>query len=158
MHHILPSQSLVDIVDRVYSSLSRQGEVKSGDMVLLFAIFTASMHTWSQDDCCRLGLFKSSDDARRRSLRWAKAAEHLLQIAQKLTKISIGGITGIIILGFVAASYKGFSRECWFFMNMATLHARDCGLHCIDHPSNAEFARTANAEVLVISSYEVICY
>lgn len=147
MHHIVPTQSLYCLLDRVYSALNRQEEVKSGEMILILAIFTASMHTWSQDDCLSRGLFKTPGEAHRQSILWAKAVEELLEIAQRITKISVEGIEGIVIMGFIASSYKGFSRRCWFLMNTAILLAREMGLHCIDHPSNAEFARTADAEI-----------
>ncbi|CAI6337307.1 unnamed protein product [Periconia digitata] len=147
MHHIMLSQSLSDVLDRVYASLNQKGEVKSGDMILLYAILTAAMHTWSADDCCKRGLFTTPEEAHKHSAIWIKATEHLLEIAQRTTKMSIEGIEGIIVIGFIVSSYKGFSRRCWHLMNNAILHARELGLHRIDHPSNSESSGTANAEV-----------
>ena len=147
VHHIVLTQSLPVTLERVYSSLSQQGQVKSGDIILLLSIFAAAMHSWTQVDCRTRGLFVTCAEPHRRSALWVKATEDLVDIAHRSTRISLEGIQGIVIITFIAASYKGFSRRCWFLMNNALALAREIGLHCIDHPSNADTANTAEAEV-----------
>ncbi|KAF1968142.1 hypothetical protein BU23DRAFT_515271 [Bimuria novae-zelandiae CBS 107.79] len=147
VHHIVLTQRLPVTLDRAYSSLTQQGQVKSGDMILLLSIFAAAMHSWTPDDCRTSELFATCAEPHRRSALWVKASEDLLDIAHRTTRISIEGIQGFIIITFIAASYKGFSRRCWFLMNNALALAREIGLHCIDHPSNADSANTAEAEV-----------
>lgn len=165
MHHIVLVQSLPAILDRSYTALARQGQVKSGEMILLLSIFAAAMHSWSPEDCRIRGLFTTCVEPQRRSALWVKATEDLLDIAHRTTRIPIEGIQGIIIITFIAASYKGFSRRCWFLMNNALALAREIGLHCIDHPSNAGAANTVEAEVgrrlwwyLVASDWYVFFY
>lgn len=116
-------------------------------MILMISIFAAALHSWTLDDCSTLGLFTNSAEPQRRSALWVKATEDLIDIAHRSTKISLEGIQGIIIVVFIAASYRGFSRRCWFLMNNALALARELGLHCIDHPSNADSANTAESEV-----------
>ncbi|KAL5429491.1 hypothetical protein PMIN06_000143 [Paraphaeosphaeria minitans] len=115
-------------------------------MILVLSILAAAMHSWNDEDCRTRGLFTNCAEPHRRSALWVKATEDLLDIAHRTTQISLEGIQGIIIVTFVAASYKGFSRRCWFLMNNALALAREIGLHCIDHPSNADRANTPEAE------------
>lgn len=147
IHHIILTQSLPVILERTYSSLTHQGQVKSGDMILLLSIFGAAMHSWTVEDCRVRGLFLDCAEPHKRSALWVKATEDLLDIAHRTTRISLEGIQGIVITTFVSASYKGFSRRCWFLMNNALALAREIGLHCIDHPTNSDSANTAEAEV-----------
>ena len=116
-------------------------------MILLLSIFAAALHSWTLKDCRTRGLFATCAEPHRRSALWVKAAEDLVDIAHRSTKISFEGLQGLIILTFIAASYKGFSRRCWFLMNNALALARELGLHWIDHPTNADNANTAEAEV-----------
>ncbi|KAK7182325.1 hypothetical protein DPSP01_002374 [Paraphaeosphaeria sporulosa] len=147
MYHVALTQDLPVVLERTYISLTQQKQVKSGEMILVFSIFASAMHSWTDEDCRARGLFTTSAEPHRRSALWVKATEDLLDIAHRTTLISLEGIQGIIIVTFVAASYKGFSRRCWFLMNNALALAREIGLHCIDHPSNADRANTAEAEV-----------
>lgn len=147
VYHLVLAQTLPVVVERIYLALTQQSQVKSGDMIFVLSIFAAAMHSWNDEDCRTRGLFKTCEEPHRRSALWVKATEDLLDIAHRTTRISLEGIQGIIIVTFVAASYKGFSRRCWFLMNNALALAREIGLHCIDHPSYADRANTAEAEV-----------
>jgi len=147
MHHMVLVQSLPSTLARIYSCLTQQGQVKSGDIILLVSIFAAAMHAWTPNDCSTRGIFTTCTEPQRKSALWVKATEDLLDIAHRTTQISVEGIQGIVIVTFIAASYKGFSRRCWFLMNQALLLAREIGLHRIDHPSNADRANTAQAEI-----------
>jgi hypothetical protein len=147
MYHVVLTQKLPIVLERTYLSLVQQSQVRSGDMILVLSILAAAMHSWTNEDCLKRGLFATSADPHKRSALWVKATEDLLDIAHRTTQISLEGIQGIIIITFVAASYKGFSRRCWFLMNNALALAREIGLHCIDHPSNADHASTAESEI-----------
>ncbi|KAF2450144.1 hypothetical protein P171DRAFT_402372 [Karstenula rhodostoma CBS 690.94] len=147
VYHIVLTQTLPLVLERTYLALSQQIQVKSGDMILVLSIFAAAMHSWNDEDCRTRGLFTTCAEPHRRSALWVKATEDLLDIAHRTTQISLEGIQGIVVITFVAASYKGFSRRCWLLMNNALALAREIGLHCIDHPSNADSANTAEAEV-----------
>jgi hypothetical protein len=147
LSHIVLTQSLLSTLDHVYSSVTKQEQIKSGELILLLSIFAAAMRSWKPEDCQTRGMFTTCADPHRRSALWVKATEDLLDIAHRTTRISIEGIQGIVIVMFVAANWKGFSRRCWFLMNHALLLAREIGLHYIDHPCNASLANTAQAEV-----------
>ncbi len=71
----------------------------------------------------------------------------MLDIAHRTTRVSIEGIQGIIIASFVLANFEGFSRRARSLCSMAILLARELGLHCLDHPSNANSANSAQAEM-----------
>lgn len=147
VHHLVLAQSLPLVFERTYQSLIQQSQIKSGDMILVLSVIAAAMHSWTDQDCRTRGLFTNCTEPHRRSALWVKATEDLLDIAHRTTRISLEGIQGVIIVTFVSASYKGFSRRCWFLMSNALALAREIGLHCIDHPSNADRANTAEAEV-----------
>ncbi|KAF2176730.1 hypothetical protein K469DRAFT_812559 [Zopfia rhizophila CBS 207.26] len=146
-HHVYHMPSLPNVLDRVYSCLNQRIHVKSGEIILLLSIFGSSSHSWSQDDCRERGLFSSPVEAHRQSEVWVTATEDLIGIANRTTPVSIEGIQGIIIMLFVANAVDGISRRCRSFTNMALSFARELGLHCIDHPSNAHLANTVQAEV-----------
>lgn len=147
LHHVVLPRNLPVLLQNVYSSLASQGSIKSGEMLLILSIFASAMHSWTDKDCQSFGLFTNRADPQKRAARWVKATEDLLDIALRTTRISIEGIQAIVIITFVVASYKGFSRRCWFLFNTALCLARELGLHCIDHPSNSAHANTAESEI-----------
>jgi hypothetical protein len=146
VHHVVHTPSLPSILDEVYACLNQQGQVKPGNMILLLSIFASCTHSWVRCDCER-GLFSTSAEANSQSPLWVKATEDVLDIAHRTTCVSIEGIQGIIIASFVLGNFEGFFRRCRSLYNMAFLLARELGLHCLDHPSNANLANSAQAEI-----------
>jgi hypothetical protein len=146
VHHVVHTPSLPSILDEVYACLNQQNQVKPGNMILLLGIFASCTHSWERRDCER-GLFPTSVEANRQSPLWVKAIEDVLDIAHRTTGVSIEGIQGIIIASFVVGNSEGFSRRCKSLYNMALLLARELELHCLDHPSNANLANSAQAEI-----------
>lgn len=146
IHHVTHCPSLLTILDEVYASLNQQRQVKPGFMILLLSIFASSTHSWLQQDCER-GLFSNSADANSQTPMWIKATEDVLDIAHRTACVSIEGIQGIIIVFFVLANLEGVSRRCRSVCSMALLLARELGLHCLDHPSKAHLANSAQAEI-----------
>ncbi|GAD96578.1 hypothetical protein NECHADRAFT_47622 [Paecilomyces variotii No. 5] len=117
----------------------------SGQVILLLSIFAASTYFWVQNDCA-YGLFSTPAVANEQASLWIKAAEDVLDIACRSPKVSMEGVQGAIIIGFVAAHLDGLHRYQMLFA-MAVVLARDLGLHRIDHPSNSKMANTAQAEI-----------
>jgi hypothetical protein len=146
VHHVVHTPSLPSILDEVYACLNQQGQVKPGNMILLLGIFASCTHSWVRRDC-EHGLFSTSVEANSQSPLWVKAIEDVLDVAHRTTCVSIEGIQGIIIASFVLVNFEGFSRRCRSLYNMALLLARELGLHCLDHPSNANSANSAQAEI-----------
>jgi hypothetical protein len=146
IHHIFNTLALPTMVDRVYSRLIQQGCVKSGDMVLLMAIFGSATCSWTEHDCCERGLFSTSAEAHPQSGHWVRVAEDLLDIARRTTHVSIEGVQAAIILMFIPEDLEGFWRRCRSLHGMGILLARDIGLHCIDLPSKAH-ANSVQAEI-----------
>jgi hypothetical protein len=146
VHHVVHTPSLPSILDEVYACLNQQGQVKPGNMILLLSIFASCTHSWVRRDC-EHGLFSTSVEANNQSRLWVKATEDVLDVAHRTTCVSIEGIQGIIIASFVLVNFEGFSRRCRSLYNMALLLARELGLHCLDHPSNANSANSAQAEI-----------
>ncbi|KAI9695315.1 MAG: hypothetical protein M1820_008722 [Bogoriella megaspora] len=146
IHHVVHCPSLMSTLNDVYDSLSHQGQVKPGQMILLLSIFASSTHSWDGHDCER-GLFSTHADANAQAYIWVKATEDLLDVAHRTTRVSIEGIQGIIIVSFVVANFEGIGRRCKSLYNVALLLARELGLHCLDHPSYAQLAHTAQAEL-----------
>ncbi|KAF2494682.1 hypothetical protein BU16DRAFT_487866 [Lophium mytilinum] len=145
-HHVIHTPSLPSILDELYACLNQQGQVKAGPMILLLSIMASSTHSWVRRDCER-GVFSTSAEANKQSPSWIKATEDVIDIAHRSTRVSIEGIQGIIIASFVMGNIEGFSRKCRAMYSMALLLARELGLHCIDHPSMASAAKSANAEM-----------
>jgi hypothetical protein len=145
-HHVVHTPSLPSILDEVYACLNQQGQVKPGNMILLLSIFASCTHSWVRRDCER-GLFSTSAEANSQSPLWVKATEDVLDIAHRTACVSIEGVQGIIIASFVLGNFEGFSRRCRSLYNMALLLARELGLHYLDHPSNANLANSAQAEI-----------
>jgi hypothetical protein len=145
-HHVIHIPSLPSIVEEVYTSLSQQSQVKPGHAILLLSIFASATNSWLRRDC-EHGLFSTSAEANEQALLWVKATQDVLDIAHKSTSVSMEGIQGIIIVGFVLANIEGFSRRCLSLYSTALSLARNLGLHRIDHPSNADMANTAQAEI-----------
>lgn len=146
VHHVVHCPSIVTVLDDVYACLNQQGQVKSGAMILLLALFASCTHSWVQQDCER-GLFSTSVEANSQSSLWVKATENVLDIAHRTGSVSIEGIQGIIIASFVVGNMEGISRRCRSMYSMALLLARELGLHCLDHPTNAHSASSAQAEI-----------
>lgn len=146
VHHVVHTPSLPSILDEVYACLNQQGQVKPGNVILLLGIFASCTHSWVRQDCER-GLFSASAEANSQSPLWVKAIEDVLDIAHRTTCVSIEGIQGIIIATFVLLNVDGFSRRCRSLWNIALLLARELGLHCLDHPSHADLANSAQAEM-----------
>ena len=146
VHHVVHCPSLVTVLDDVYACLNQQGQVKSGPMILLLALFASCTNSWVQQDCER-GLFSTSIEANSQSSLWVRATENVLDIAHRTGSVSIEGIQGIIIASFVVGNMEGISRRCRSMYNMALLVARELGLHYLDHPSKAHLANSAQAEI-----------
>lgn len=145
-HHVVHTPSLSFLVDEIYTCLSQQGQVKPGNMILLLSIFASCTHSWVRRDDER-GLFSTSAEANSQSPLWVKAIEDVLDIAHRTTCVSIEGVQGIMIATFVLGNLEGFSRRCRSLYSMALLLARELGLHRLDHPSNADSANSAQAEI-----------
>jgi hypothetical protein len=126
--------------------MNKQGHLKPGEMILLLNIFASSTHSWEKRDCER-GLFTSFQEAKRQWPLWIKAAEDILDIAQRTTRISVEGIQGIILSSFVWGNFEGFSRRFRGLYNTAIFLARELGLHYIDHPSSTGIKSTIDAEI-----------
>ena len=146
VHHVVHTPSLLPLLDEVYACLNQQGQVKPGNMVLLLSIFSSSTNSWTRRDCQR-GLFSTSAEANEQPPLWVKATEDVLEIAHRTTSVSIEGVQGIIITWFVLGNLEGFSRRCRFLYHLAVVLARELGLHCLDHPSNAKSANSAQSEI-----------
>ena len=146
MYHVVHVPSLPAVFDDVYACLKQQGAIKLGNIMLLLGIFASCTDCWVRSDCER-GVFSTSAVANMQSPLWVKATEDVLDIAHRTTRVSIEGIQGIIIASFVLANFEGFSRRSRSLCNMAILLARELGLHCMDHPSNANSAKSARAEM-----------
>ncbi len=146
LYHVVHVPSLQATFDDVYASLNQQGAIKLGNVMLLLGIFASCTDCWVQSDCER-GVFSTSAAANVQSPLWVKATEDVLDTAHRTTRVSIEGIQGIIIASFVLANFEGFSRRSRSLCNMAILLARELGLHCLDHPSNANSANSAEAEM-----------
>ncbi|KAF2802401.1 uncharacterized protein BDZ99DRAFT_401604 [Mytilinidion resinicola] len=145
-HHVVHIPSLPSILDELYACLNQQCQVKPGPMILLLSIMASSTHSWVRRDCER-GVFSTSAEVNKQSSLWIKATEDVIDISHRSTRVSIEGIQGIIIASFVLGNVEGFSRKCRAMYSMALFLAREIGLHCIDHPSVASTANTAQAEM-----------
>ena len=146
IHHVIHTPSLPSTLNEVYACLSQQTQVNPGNMILLLSMFASSTQAWVRRDCER-GLFSTSTEANGQSLLWLKAVEDVLDIAHRTTCVSLEGLQGMIIASFAMANSEGFSRRCRSFWNMGLLLARELGLHCLDHPSNANAANSARTEI-----------
>ena len=146
VHHVVHCPSLRTILDDVYARLNHQGQVKPGTMILLLSIFASCTHSWVQQDRER-GLFSTSAEANSQSAMWIRATEDVLDIAHRTACVSIEGVEGTIIASFVLGNLEGVSRRFKSMFNMGLLLARELGLHCLDHPSNAHLANSAQAEI-----------
>jgi len=146
VHHVVHTPSLPAVLDDVYESLSKQGRVDPGNIILLLAIFASCTHSWVQEDCQR-GVFATSEEANGQPQLWIKAIEDVLDVSHRTTRVSIEGIQGMCIASFVMLSMEGFSRRPRSFFNTCFLLARELGLHVLDHPSNAGSAKTVQTEI-----------
>ncbi|CAH0044340.1 unnamed protein product [Clonostachys solani] len=72
--------------------------------------------------------------------------EDVLEATSQRRKISIEGVQGMILVGFMVAHIDGLHRYRVLFANALVL-ARDLGLHRIDHPHNSGKANTSQAEI-----------
>ena len=146
IHHVVHTPSLPSILDEVYACLSQQGHLNPGSVILLLSIFASSTHCWLQRDCAN-GLFSASGEANSQAQLWVKATEDILDIAHRTASVSIAGLQGIIIISFVLGNLEGFSRRCRILCSMGILLARELGLHCLDHPSNAKLTNPSEVEM-----------
>ncbi|KUJ06325.1 uncharacterized protein LY89DRAFT_726634 [Mollisia scopiformis] len=137
--------SLPSVLEQIYADLNQQRQIQLGQVVWLLSIVAAATHSWLESDCV-YGLFTTSAGANDQASLWIKATEDVLDMACQSPKVSIEGVQGAIILGFVAAHVDGLHRYRVLFA-IAVVLARDLGLHRIDHPSNASMANTARAEI-----------
>ncbi|KAF2092866.1 hypothetical protein NA57DRAFT_69468 [Rhizodiscina lignyota] len=137
--------SLPSVLEQAYADLNQQRQIQSGQVILLLSIFAAATHAWVQSDCA-YGLFPTSAEANDQASLWIKAAEDVLDIACRSPKVSMEGVQGAVLVGFVASHLDGLHR-CRVLFAMGIVLARDLGLHRIDHPSNAGMANTARAEI-----------
>jgi hypothetical protein len=147
-HHLpyithVPSIPLV--LQQVYSDMTLQRQIQSGPIILLLSIFAVATYSWVDSDCIH-GLFATSAEANSQAPLWIKAAEEILDIANRSSKVSIEKVQGIILVGFVVAHLEGLHRHRALFATSMVL-ARDLGLHRIDHPSNTDLVQTTQAEI-----------
>ncbi|KAF2678780.1 hypothetical protein K458DRAFT_347979 [Lentithecium fluviatile CBS 122367] len=147
IHHVFYVPSLPTMLDRVYTGLSQQGHIKSGEMVLLFSIFASASRSWTTHDYCKRGLFSTSEEAHIHTEHWARVAQDLLDLARRTTHVSIEGVQATIVLLFVPYNLEAFWRRSRSIHNTGLLLARELGLHCIDLPSKAHLANTIQAEI-----------
>ena len=145
MHHILHVPSLPSILDEIYDSLNQQGEVKSGSIILLLAIFASSTYSWMHRDCDRL-LFSTSTEAKNQAPLWLTAVEDVLDISYRRARVSIEGIQGIIIASKVLINER-CRRRSEVLVNIAYMLARELELHLLDHPSNAHLAKSVKTQI-----------
>lgn len=146
VHHVLHTPSLLTFLEEFYASLTQEGQVKPGHVILVLAIFATSTHSWVRGDSAR-GLFSASTEANTQSPLWIKATEDVLDISHRTASISIEGVQRISIAAFVLLNTEGFSRRCKSLFNMAFLLGRDLGLHLLDHPFKAGIANSAQTEI-----------
>lgn len=146
-HHVAHIPSLPGTLDHLYSSLNQQSELSPGEAILMMSIFSSATHSWTEMDCEQRGLFHSPAEAHAQSIHWLTATEDLVEIARRNTRLSIDAIQGIIVLKYIPENLEGLARRCRWLNSTAILLARELGLHCIDHPSNAALANTAQAEI-----------
>lgn len=146
IHHVVHCPTLSTVLNDVYTCLNQQGQVKPGAMLLLLSIFASCTHSWVQRDC-ELGLFDTPGQANDQSPLWLKTMEDVFDIAHRTAHVSIEGIQGLIIAMFVMFNLEGHSRRSKSLYSMATFLARELGLHCLDHPSKAHLADSAEAEM-----------
>jgi hypothetical protein len=142
VHHVVHTPSLHSILDEAYVCLSQRSQVKPGNVILLLGIFASSTHSWEQRDY-EHGQFASPAEGHIQPLFWIRAMEDLLDIAHRMTSVSLEGVQGVIIAVFVLANLEGFSRRCRSLWNMALLLARELELHLIDHPLKSHLAGLA---------------
>ncbi|KAH8901375.1 hypothetical protein GQ53DRAFT_835202 [Thozetella sp. PMI_491] len=139
--------SLLSVLEQAYVGLSEKNQIQSGHAILLLSIFSAATISWVQSDCA-YGVYSASADANEQGPLWLKAAEDVLDMARRSPSpmLSIEGVQGVIIVGFIAAHLDGLARYRMLFAVSVVL-ARDLGLHRIDHPSNLGAATTSQAEI-----------
>jgi hypothetical protein len=146
VHHVVHTPSLHSILDRVYASIQRREQIKSGFAILILAIFASTTSAWQLCDDDR-GIFTTPEEAGIQSSFWIKAAEDLLDVAHRTTSVSLEGVQGLIIAVFVVMDLEGFSRRGKSLWNTALLLGRELELHLIDHPTKSHLARSAQAEM-----------
>lgn len=147
VHHIAHTPWLIPVLDRVYCGLHQQGQVTSGDILLVLGVLASATHSWVKLDSEERGLFSTQGEANIQSPMWVKAVEDVLDTSHRTTSISVEGIQGISLATFVLLNIEGLSRRCKFLFNMTFQLCRELGLHLTDHPSNASSAKTIRAEV-----------
>ncbi|CAG9993963.1 unnamed protein product, partial [Clonostachys byssicola] len=124
---------------------SGKQEVQPGHLILVLSIIAAATQSWApSDDVNRV--FSSPSEANEQVSLWINAAEDVLEATSRRRKISIEGVQGMILVGFMAAHIDGLHRYRVLFANALVL-ARDLGLHRIDHPHNSGKANTSQAEI-----------
>jgi hypothetical protein len=146
MHHVGHIPTIKIVLEEVYASLARQGHADLSQIILLLSIFASSTHFWVPNDCLR-GLVLSPEEANRQAPFWIKATQDVLDIAHRITCISIEGIQGAINLMYVVVSQEGISRRGRSLLSMAIQMCRELGLHRLDHPENASTANSAQSEI-----------
>jgi hypothetical protein len=146
LYHFVHVPSMLSVLDEVYTSLQQHGQVKVGQVILIFGVFGAATHSWVSADSDR-GLFASAAEANEQSHAWTQATVELFDLSHRSTDISIEGVQGIIMNGLIIGTSEGFSRRCRSLFHEAIWVARELGLHRVDHPSNAASANTLQAEI-----------
>ncbi|CAH0038210.1 unnamed protein product [Clonostachys rhizophaga] len=143
--HVTHIPHLPSILERVYANLSLQQEVQPGHFIRVLRIIAAATYSWAQSDGVN-GAFSSLSDANEQVSLWITAAEDVVEATSRRRKISIEGVQGMILIGFMAAHIDGLHRYRVLFANTLVL-AQDLGLHRIDHPLNSGKANTSQAEI-----------
>lgn len=146
-HHIYHIPSIPGIVEDIYLSINSRAHIKPGYMLLLLGILISSVHSWSQHDYEHSNLFENAEEAHRHTLIYLRCIENVLDVAHRDSSISIEGLQGLIIAGFVLCNLEGFSRRVRSWYSTSVLLARELGLHRIDHPRNNKFMTHKEAEI-----------
>jgi hypothetical protein len=161
-HHIVHVPSLPSLVDDFYASLNRQGNVSPGIVIFLLGVFATATHSWVAEDLER-GVFSEPAEANRQLQLWTKSVEDMIDIAHRMTAVSIEGVQGAIITFWVLFNRDGFTRRAWSLWNMALMLGRQMNLHFLDHPSNPGLMNEAETEIkrrvwwyLVASDWSVL--
>ncbi|KAK8855934.1 hypothetical protein PGQ11_011846 [Apiospora arundinis] len=137
---------LPSVLEQVYSAFLHQRQIPSGHLILLLSVIATATHFWTHNDNSN-GLFPTPAVANDQAPLWVKALGDVLDIVRRTPgDSSIECVQGAICAEFVAARIDGLHASR-VFSNIGLGLARDLGLHRIDHPSNAEFAITARAEI-----------
>ncbi|KAH7039897.1 uncharacterized protein B0I36DRAFT_3200 [Microdochium trichocladiopsis] len=132
IHHTIHVPSLRNVVRSVYACLERQATIQPGPAALVLAVLASGAYCFNiAEDICTVG-FHDPQSARQQAMSWVRDVEDIIDIAHRVTKVSIEGCQALIVAFFVLADTEGLSLRCRSNVNLAMLLARQLGLHQID--------------------------